>query len=185
VAKPADPREPGAGDIPVEFLRGKEEPGGEESEPSNPDHVAHQPRAAETRATVTKGERLFLAGLVVLAVAGGALYLFRSAIVAQYELRFEPERYWTRELDRRSFGHKMSVILHQECLADLLAARVKEPAKVARMKLLGMDESSALKLAREDSESRQEVCKVIADVVKQDRDNVARAEQEVARSRAR
>jgi len=146
VVKPADPRELGAKDIPIEFLRGKEEPGGEELEPSKPDgtssdrdHAARQPRKVETRATLTKGERLFLAGLVVLAVTGGALYLFRKDIATQYELRVHPEHYWASEVKSRRLSVKLAELQHQECMVDLLAARMKESISVARNELLGVN----------------------------------------------
>ena len=122
MAKPVDPRAPGARDIPVESVRGKEEPDGEEPELGKPlsrEPSARSPQALKTSGTLTTRERLFLAGLVVLAVAGGALYLFRSEIAAQYELRFEPARYWRAELGRRQFGFKMGVIQIEECHADL------------------------------------------------------------------
>lgn len=182
--KPAETLEPGARDIPAEFLLGKEDQGGEDTEPSNQDHAARQPTAAERRATLTKGDRLFLFGLVVLVVTGGALYLFRGDVASQYELRFHPERYWAGELDRRSFRLKMGTIQHEECLVDLVAARMKEPAAVARMKLLGADETSALKMAREEFDTQEQLCKVLADLVKQDRDSVTAAEREAERARA-
>ena len=132
---------------------------------------------------LTAADRLLVAGVAGTIVIGGALYLFRDNIAAQYELRLHPERYWAAELDHRSFVLKMSAIQHEECLVDLLAARMKEPAKVARMKLIGMDEGGALKLARDESAAQEEVCKVLADMVKQDRASVATTEREVARAR--
>lgn len=185
MAKPADPHKPSARDIPAEFLLGKEEPGGEDPEPSNQDHAIRKPRASKGRATLTKGDRRLIVGLVVLAVTGGTLYLFRGDIASQYELRFNPERYWAGELDRRSFRLKMATIQHEECLADLVAVRMKGPAAVARMKLLGVDETSALNSAREEFDTQEQLCKVLADMVKEDRDSVAAAEREAVRARAR
>lgn len=188
MAKPVDPRAPGARDIPVESVRGKEEPDGEEPELGKPlsrEPSARSPQALKTSGTLTTRERLFLAGLVVLAVAGGALYLFRSEIAARYELRFEPVRYWKAELGRRQFGFKMSVINLEECHVDMLAARMKEPARVARMKVLGIDESSALKLVRDETASQQQVCNVMGELVTDSRERVAVAERELMRLQPR
>ena len=179
MAKAQKPTEPWADAIPVEILRGKEEPEGEDSAPIEP----ATPPAMKSAARLTAADRLLVAGVAGTIVIGGALYLFRDNIAAQYELRLHPERYWAAELDHRSFVLKMSAIQHEECLVDLLAARMKEPAKVARMKLIGMDEGGALKLARDESAAQEEVCKVLADMVKQDRASVATTEREVARAR--
>lgn len=189
MAKARKPTGPGADAIPVEILRGKEEPEGEDPAPIEQDAspaikpAAHLARATATPSRLTAADRLFVAGVAGTIVIGGALYLFRDNIAAQYELRLHPARYWAAELDRRSFGLKMSAIQHEECLVDLLAARMKEPAKVARMKLIGMDQSGALKLARDETASQEQFCKVLADIVKQYRDSVATAEREVARAR--
>lgn len=181
MAKPDDPPEPGARDIDASTVLGVEEPGGEEPEPSKPDgtssdrdHAARQPRA-----TLTKGGRRFLAGLVVLVVGGGALYLFRSEIAAQYELRFHPEHYWASEVKSRRLSVKLAELQHQECVVDLLAARMKESISVARAELLGINSAeSQAHLARETS-SQDRNCNVLADIVKGYREKLADAEREL------
>lgn len=126
---------------------------------------------------MTRTDKMLIAGTIVIVGIAGAIYSVREDVAAQYELRFEPARYWRAELGRRQFGFKMGVIQLEECHADLLAARMKEPARVARMKLLGFDESSALKDARDESESQALVCKVLADMLDLERRGLAEAER--------
>lgn len=192
VAKPVEPREPGADAIPAEIVLGKEETEGEGSAPIEPATTRGEPQpaarvalAAQKPAGLSKGDRLFVIGIVAVVITGGAAYAFRNEISAQYERRVHPERYWSKEVNNRQFALKLSQIQEQECLVDLLAARMKEPINAARSELLGASSSEARQWAAEETASQEQACSAFADFVKADRERLAAAERELAGVRSK
>lgn len=204
-------KEPGARDIDVRGIRGVEEAERGASETATPSSahrrdtpngpfvgafaellhpevkppVVVPPRTPPvTTPPLSQGDWLSLAGLITAVVAGVALYLSWDGIKARYELHFQPERYWAREVNSRRFGAEMSDLLHQECVVDVQAVRAKEPLRVKKNRLMGISETTATKLAAAETAAQEGTCEALANLVTSDRQQLNAAEQELARVRA-
>lgn len=189
--KRSGPRDPGD-PIPAEFLLGKEEPDAQDDPAkTRPARGAGKATSGQhggapaKRAPMSRGDRAFLAGLIAVALVGGGVYLFRDDIATQYELRAHPERYWAGEVADRQLALKLSQLNEQDCLVDLLAARMKQPISAARLELLGASSSEARQWAAEETAGQEQACSAFADFGKSDRERLAAAERELARVRSR
>jgi hypothetical protein len=128
MAKRSKPTEPGADAIDAEEVLGKEEPDQAEPRETPPVETGQQSpgrRPPQGLPRLPNSIACSSVGVVVLTV-GVADYVFRNELAEQYERRFHPERYWAREVKRQAFQVEFVELMHQECMVDLLAARMKD-----------------------------------------------------------
>jgi hypothetical protein len=184
-------RPPDLDPISAELVLGKEDPSLADEAPAGPEaQPTRQPpadrgRIEAPRAKLTRGDRLFVAGLVVAIAASGTLYLYRNEISAEYERRLHPERYWSAKVKSTRWFLQLAELEHQECLIDLSAARAKEPILVAKDELFGVSSSNARIWAAEETATQEAMCDSTADSIRRDREKLSAAERELARARSK
>jgi len=154
---------------------------------ATPTHAAPQPTKpgprTAARDALTKGDRLLIAGVLAVVLAGGAAYVFRSELVEQYERFVHPDRYWSKKVKSLRFNIAFFELEHQGCLIDLDAARRKEPILAAKNLLYGISSDNARSWAADETAAQENLCGALLGSLKLDRERLAVAERELARLR--